>query len=173
MQRAHRFLGSAMMVVMITFLVGQAAAQPASDHPMVGHWEVSTDGASAGEPVREGVFTFAADGSMLVVFQSRPTGIGTAEPIWWGEGAWQADGENTVRYTVSWPTKDAAGATTGAVTFDGVLTIENDGQAFADDRIRSLVIVRNQQGMLVAVFGANSSEQTAAFAGERIQVGSR
>ncbi len=173
MKSAYRFMGPAVVVVIIMISAGHAAAQPASEHPMVGHWEVSIDGESAREPVREGIFTFGADGSILVVFQSRPVGIGTAELIWWGEGAWEADGENVVRYSMSWPTKDAAGAMTGTVTFDGVLVIQDEGQTFADDRTKSLVTVRNRDGILVAIFGADSSEQTAAVTGERIQVGSR
>ncbi|MDQ3656020.1 MAG: hypothetical protein M3457_13210, partial [Chloroflexota bacterium] len=153
MQRVYRFMGPAVVVAMIMIWAGHAAAQPVSDHLMVGHWEVSTDGASAREPVREGIFTFGVDGSILVVFQSRPTGIGTVELIWWGEGAWEADGDNAVRYTVSWPTKDAEGVVTGTLTFDGVITIQDEGLTFAEDRSQSVVTVRNRNGIVVATYG--------------------
>ena len=93
--------------------------------------------------------------------------------MWWGEGAWEADGDNAVRYAVSWPTKDAAGATTGIVTFDGVLAIQDDGLTFAEDRSQSLVTVRNRNGIVVATYGADPTALTAAFTGDRTQVGSR
>jgi hypothetical protein len=164
-------MGPAFVIVVMMMSAGLAVAQPASAHPVVGDWSVNTDGARAGEPGREGIYTFGADGSILVVFQARPTGFGIAEPIWWGEGVWEADGEHAVRYSLSWPTKDAGGATTGTVTFDGVLAIHDDGMTFADDQNQSLVTVRNRNGILVATYGDDPSELTAAFTGERIVVG--
>jgi hypothetical protein len=169
----YRLMGPAFVMLVIMMSAGLAAAQPASAHPMIGDWRVNTDGVGAGEPVRAGNYAFGQDGSILVVFQARPTGQMTAELMWWGEGTWEADGEHAVRYTLSWPTKNAEGATTGTVTFDGVLAIRDDGLTFAEDRSRSLVTVRNQLGILMATYGGDPTELTAAFTGERIQVGSR
>lgn len=173
MQRMNRLMGPILVLVMMMVSVGLAAAQPASVHPMIGAWRVNTEGVRTAEAVREGIYTFGEDGSILVVFQARPTGQGTAELIWWGEGSWEGDGENAVRYTVSWPTRDAAGTTTGTATFDGALLIQDDGLTFSEDRSQTLVTVRNRNGFLVATYGADSTGLLAPFTGERVQIGSR
>jgi hypothetical protein len=148
------------------------ASQESPAHPLIGSWRLSTTGASSGEPVRTGIFTFREDGSIFVVFQSRPNGIGTAEPIWWGEGRWEAEGTAAARYTMSWKTRDDPNAPNGTVTFDGALMIHSDGITFEDDRQQSMVTVRNANGILIATYGAGADELTARVTGRRIEVGS-
>lgn len=171
MRRTYRSMGLGVLTVMMMLSVGVAAAQPASPHLMVGEWDVNTDGVSIGEPAREGIYTFAADGTILVVFQARPNGTGTAESLWWGEGRWAPDGDHAIRYFLSWPTKDAGGAVTGSITFDGMLVIQADDESFAEDQGQSMATVRDRNGILVATYGANPAEQTAAFTGTRLVIG--
>jgi hypothetical protein len=175
MQRVYRSMGPAIVVAGIIMSLGVshvwAAPQASPVHAVVGDWRLSTHGDAVGEPARRGIFTFRADGSIFVIFQARLNGTGTAEPLWWGEGRWEAAGDSVVEYSMSWPTHDGAGAMTGTVTFDGRLTITEDGLGFEDDRQQSLVTMRNRHGILVASYGADGSEMTAAVTGQRIEVG--
>ncbi len=171
----RRLVSSVMIVTAIMVLghTGVSESRPARQdvpaHPLAGHWRVTSEGGSPGEPSLNGIYTFSDEGTILVVIQSRLNGTSSAELVSWGTGAWEPEGEFGARYTVTWPMMNQHGVTDRTVTVDGKLNIENDGVTFANDRRESLVMVRNETGIVHAVYGANPSEMTALVVGAVIR----
>jgi len=173
-----RRLVSSVLIVTTIMVLGytgvsesKSSLQDVPAHPLAGHWKVTSEGGSPGEPSLNGIYTFFDDGTILVVIQSRLNGTSSAELVSWGTGAWEPEGEFAARYSVAWPMMNQHGATDRTFTVDGKLHIGNDGATFVSDRLESRVTVRNKTGIVHAVYGDDPAEVTALVVGTLIQPG--